>query len=57
MTLKTYIRRQLDKGMTVEQAWRAAEKDRWHVAWNYVVKVARDWQREKESTAATQSLP
>lgn len=52
MTLKDYIRRRLDDGMSAEEAWRAAERERdWLVGWNYVRKIARDWQREKDAAA------
>jgi hypothetical protein len=47
MTLKEYVRGRLDAGATVGQAWRDAERDRWHAPWYYVAKIHREWRRER----------
>ena len=48
MTLKKFIRRCLETGLTAEQAWRKAEAERYKAPWNYVNKIHRDWKREQE---------
>ena len=47
MTLKKLICQLLDSGHTLESAWREAERVKWHAPWNYVRKIARDWEQEQ----------
>jgi hypothetical protein len=48
MSIKTFVLNCLDKGMTAEEAWKAA-RDQFYplriVGWNYVQKLARDHQQ------------
>lgn len=47
-TLKTLVRSLLETGLTREQAWHFAKAEGWYASWNYVRKIARDWERDKE---------
>ena len=56
-SLKRYVRECLNAGMSVEATWKLAEHERWHVPWNYVRKIARDWASEGGNHTDTRKAP
>lgn len=49
-SFKNYVRYHLDAGHSIKEIWRIAEIERWHAPWNYILKIKRDWEREKTSS-------